>query len=84
MNLTPGTCLSYEDLASAARSAFADSELTQTALANKLGVTQSALSQALNGSGARFSLLQRRVVETLTGVRLVEITERYRVEPHRD
>lgn len=67
--------LDFAGLRDRARQAYEDGAragLTQTALAEALGRTQPAVSQALNNHGAKYAALQREIVSHLTGFEVVE------------
>jgi predicted transcriptional regulator len=67
-----GQLLTYQTLCQTARRAYQDSALTQTELADALGVSQSSVSQALSTPGPKFARLQRRVIERLTPFKVTE------------
>lgn len=67
--------LDFDGLRARTREAFdgaAGEGLTQTALADALGKTQPAVSQALNNAGAKYAALQREIIAHLTGYEVVE------------
>lgn len=56
----------FDGLREEAADAFAKSGRKQGDVADELGVSQAAVSQALNRSGARYAALQVRIIEALT------------------
>jgi transcriptional regulator with XRE-family HTH domain len=71
--------LSYGDLHREANEAFAGAGLSQTELALRLGVTQSAVSHALGNAGRRWANLQLRIINELVRDFEVEDEPLYRV-----
>ena len=72
-----GQTLTYADLLEAAQQAAKASGLTQTAVADALGVSQGAISHAISREGARYSALQVKIVEHLTPFTLAEAAVKY-------
>ena len=62
--------LDYDGLREAARNAVKASDLSQNAIAKRMGVTSGAMSRALNESDASFAKLLRGVVSMLTDFRV--------------
>ena len=67
-----GQYLDYEALRAEAEKAVERSGRTQRELAATLGRGESALSQALRNSGARYARLQREVIGLLTEYEVTE------------
>lgn len=65
-----GQELSLAELRSAAEKAVAESEHTQKAIADELGVSPGAISRALNETNASLASLQCRIVSLLTEYRV--------------
>jgi hypothetical protein len=75
--------LDFDGLRDAAKSAFEAWGGTQTALAERLGKSVSAVNQALSRSGAKYAALQRAIVEELTDYRVDEPSTRFVLVPKR-
>jgi predicted transcriptional regulator len=67
--------LTYEELQREAAKAVAESGKRQVDLAESLGVTQGAISQALRRSGSKYSSLQSRIISHLTPFEVEEQVE---------
>lgn len=63
----------------AARSAVKARGVRQADVARLLEVSQGAVSHALSREGARYSALQKRIVEALTDFELIEAEVKYEV-----
>jgi len=74
-----GMEMDYEILCNEAARIFAESNYSQTQLADELEVSTGAMSRALSESGPKFSRLQRRILERLTPYRIEEYVV-FRVE----
>ena len=71
--------LDYDGLLREAQKAVKDSGETQTAVADRLGVTGPAVNHALKKKGGTYARLQRRIIEELTGFRVEEVPVAFRV-----
>jgi len=67
-----GMEMDYEALCDEASRIVAESNYSQTKLADELGVSTGAMSRALSESGPKFSRLQRRILERLTPYQVEE------------
>jgi transcriptional regulator with XRE-family HTH domain len=76
-----GTEMDYDGLRDAAREALEADDVTQRAVADALGVTEGAVSNAKREAGPKRATLQRRILEHLTPYR---IEERVIFKAHRD
>lgn len=68
-----GTKLDYEGLQREAKRILDESDYTQEAIAEKLGVARTSVAKAVTQAGPKFQQLQMRILETLTD---------YKVERH--
>jgi predicted DNA-binding protein (UPF0251 family) len=73
----PGSRLDYDQLCQAAHRLLSDSDLTQQAMADRLGVSRISVARAVTEAGPKFQRLQMRIVEALSGV---QVERRERVE----
>ena len=70
--------MNLEELRTATREVVAGSGKAQHELAGELGVTQPAISRAVNEAAPKLAGLQRRIIEHLTDYRIeVEKTVEY-------
>lgn len=76
-----GLEMDYEALCEEAARVVAESNYSQTKLADELEVSTGAMSRALSESGPKFSRLQRRILERLTPYRIKEHVV-FRAESH--
>jgi len=61
-----GTKLDYEGLQREAKRTLDQSDYTQAALAEKLGVARTSVAKAVTQVGPKFQQLQMRILEALT------------------
>ena len=67
-----GQQFDYEGLREKAKQIVDDSDKKRKDVAQELGVSPGSVSSALNGSGAKYASLQKRIIEHLTPYRVVE------------
>lgn len=72
-----GTKLDYEGLQREAKRTLDQSDYTQAAIAEKLGVARTSVAKAVTQVGPKFQQLQMRILETLTDF---EVERREQVE----
>lgn len=72
-----GTRLDYEGLQREAKRALDNSDYTQQAIAERLGVARTSVAKAVTQVGPKFQQLQMRILETLTDY---EVERREHVE----
>jgi predicted transcriptional regulator len=72
-----GTRLDYEGLQREAKRSLDNSDYTQQAIAERLGVTRTSVAKAVTQVGPKFQRLQMRILETLTDY---EVERREHVE----
>lgn len=72
-----GTKLDYEGLQCEAKRTLDQSDYTQAAIAEKLGVARTSVAKAVTQVGPKFQQLQMRILETLTDF---EVERREQVE----
>ena len=72
-----GTKLDYEGLQREAKRTLDQSDYTQAAIAEKLGVARTSIAKAVTQVGPKFQQLQMRILDTLTDF---EVERREQVE----